>query len=164
MGLEHVGYRGVGNVVTDVGQRTLNAIVTPRRILSGEANDGIHHNLSNAWPSEFAFVAGVELVRHEFAVPAENRVWREDGRQFQQRLAADGVGLHGKSATLVVIEQQSLPSELLQERLDLSVLERDDLLLPVVDHDTEYGEQDVSEPEQERHIRRRKPPVSDAER
>jgi hypothetical protein len=155
MGLEHIGYRGVGNVVTDVGQRTLNAIVSLGGILPGEANDGIHDNLSNPWPTGFAFVAGIEFVRHEFAVPAENRIWREDGRQFQQRLAADGVSLHCEEPSLVVIQQQSLPSELQQERLDLSVLELDDLLLPVIDHATEYGEQDVPGRKQERHIRRR---------
>ena len=116
------------------------------------------------WPSGLSPATGVELLRDEFALPAKHRVWREDGRQFQQRLAADGVSLHCEEPSLVVIEQQSLSSELLQNRLDLSILELDDLLLPGVEQATEYGEQDVPGREQERHIRRRIPPVSDAER
>ena len=110
-----------------------------------------------------SLATGIELLCDQFPVPAKDCVWRHDRGQFQQRLAADGVGLHGKQATLVVSEQQSLPSELLQDRLDLSVLELDDLLLPLVDHATEYGEQNGPGLEQEGHIRPRKPPVSGTE-
>ena len=143
MGLEHVGYRGVGNVETDVGRRTLNTIVSPGRILPGEANDGIHHNLPNAWPTGFAFVAGVELLRHEFAMPAENRVWRDDRGEFQESLAINGVSFHSEQPTLVAVEQQSLPADRFQQRLDLSVLELDDLLLTLVHQTAEAGQQDV---------------------
>jgi hypothetical protein len=69
-------------------------IVAPRRILSGEANNGIHDFLMDAWSTRLAFVAGVELLRDQFPVPTENPVWRKDGRQFQQSLATDGVSLH----------------------------------------------------------------------
>jgi len=121
-------------------------------------------NLSNAWPTGFAFVAGVELPRHEFAVPAENRVWRDDRGEVQERLATNGVSFHSQQPTLVVVEQQALPAKLLQERRDLSVLELDDLLLPVVDQATEHGEQAVPWLQHERHVRRRKPSVSRNER
>ena len=63
--------------------------------------------------------------------------------QFQQSLASNGVSLHSEQSTLVVIEQQSLLSELFEQGLDLCVLELNDLLLPLIDHAAEGGQQDV---------------------
>ena len=151
-------------MVFHIPQRSLNAIVSPCWILPSEANNGIHDDLSNSWPTGFPPVAGIKLLRYEFTVPAEDRVWGEDGREFPQSFVADGVSLHCEEPSLVVIQQQSLPSELHQERLDLSVLELDDLLLPVVHEAAEAGQQDVPRLDQERHVRRRNWPVSGAER
>ena len=142
----------------------LNSVISPRRILSGESYDGIHDFLTDAWPSGLPLATGVELLRHEFAVPAENRVWRDDRRQLEQGLATNGVSFHSEQPTLVVVEQQSLPSKFFQQSLDLSVLELDDLLLPLVHEAAEAGQQDVPGCEQKRHIRRRNWPVSGAER
>jgi len=44
-------------------------------------------------------------------MPTQDRVWRDNGGQFQQSLASDGVSLYGKQATLVVVEQQAFLSE-----------------------------------------------------
>ena len=52
----------------------------------------------------------------------------------------------------------------LQQCFDLCVLECDDLLLTLIDHATEGSEQDVPGLEQEGHVRRRKSPVSGADR
>lgn len=76
-------------------------------------------------------------------MPSQDRVRGEDGGDFPQSLAADGMSLHGKYSTLIVIEQQSLFSELLQQGLDLCVLEFDDLLLALVHQAAETGQQDV---------------------
>lgn len=46
--------------------------------------------------------------------------------------AFDGISLHGKLETLVAVEQQSPFEELLQQGLDLSVPELNDLLLSLV--------------------------------
>ncbi len=62
-------------------------------------------------------------------MPAQDRVRGEDGREFPQSLAADGISLHREESTLVIVEQQSLLSELLEQRFDLSILELNDLLL-----------------------------------
>ena len=66
------------------------------------------------------------------------------------------MSLHGKQATLVIVEHQSLLSELLQQRLDLSILKLNDLLLPLIDHGAEGSEQNVPGLEQEGHVQRRK--------
>jgi hypothetical protein len=80
----------------------------------------------------------------------------DDGCEFQQRFSANSVSLYGEQSTLIVIEQQSLLSELLQQCFDLRILEFDDLLLPLIDHATECSEQNVPWLEQEGHVRRRK--------
>ena len=102
-------------------------------------------------------MAGVERLRHEFAVPAENRVWRKDGRPFQQSLATNGLSFHRQEPTLIVIQQQSLLFQLPEKGFDLCVLELDDLLLPLIDEPAECSEQNVLWLEQEGHVRRRKP-------
>lgn len=93
-------------------------------------------------------------------MPAQDRVWRNNGGQFQQSLASNGVSLHGKQATLVVVEQQSLLSELLQQGLDLGVLELDDLLLTLIHEATENSQQNVPWLEDKGHVRRRNRLVS----
>ena len=156
MSLQHVGDGGIGDVISDVLKCSLNAIVAPRRIFRRKANDGIHDFLTDAWSTGFSLVAGVELSGHKFAVPAENRVWRDDGGEFQQSLASDGVSLYGKQATLVVVEQQAFLSELFDQGVNLSVLELNDLLLTLVRQAAECSQHDEPWLEQKGHVRRRK--------
>ena len=58
-------------------------------------------------------------------------------------LPTNGISLHGKYSTLVVVEPQSVFSELLQQGINLSVLEFDDLLLTLVHPAADSGQQDV---------------------
>ena len=89
-------------------------------------------------------------------MPSQDRVGRDDSRQFQLRIASDGVSLHDEQPTLVVIQEQSLFGELFEQGFDLSVLELDDLLLPMVHEAAEAGEHQMPGLEQERHVRRRR--------
>ena len=120
--------------------------------------------LSDSWPAGFTFVTGIKLLRDEISVPSQDGIRREDGRDFPQSLAADGMSLYGKQSTLVIVEQQSLFSELLQQGIDLGVLELNDLLLPLVHKAAKGSQHDVPWLEQKRHVRRRKPTVSPTER
>ena len=143
-------------MVFQVLQCTLNAIVSPRRVLPRESHDGIHDDLSDSWATGLTFVTGIKLPGDELTMPSQDGIRREDGRDFPQSFAADGMSLHGEQATLVVVEQQSLFSELFEQGLDLSVLELDDLLLTLVHKAAEGGQHDVPWLEQKRHVRRRK--------
>ena len=93
-------------------------------------------------------------------MPPQDGIRREDGRDFPQSLASDGMSLHGKHSTLVVVEQQSLLSELLQQGLDLSILKLNDLLLTLVHKAAEGRQQDVPGLEDKGHVRCRKWAVS----
>jgi len=61
------------------------------------------------------------------------------------------------------VAQQKFLSELFEQGVNLSVLELNDLLLMLVHHATERGEQHVPRLEQERHVRRRTSLVSNAD-
>ncbi len=62
---------------------------------------------TDSWPTGLSFLAGVELPGHEFPVPAEDGVWRNDGGQLEQDLATNGLSFHRQEPTLVVGEQES---------------------------------------------------------
>lgn len=65
----------------------------------------------------------VRLPGDRFAVPAQDRVPGEGGREFAQSVTANGMRLQRRQSTLVIFEQQSLLSELPEQFFDLSVLE-----------------------------------------
>jgi hypothetical protein len=109
--LEHIAHRGIAEVVTDVPDSSLNAIVAPCGMLFGEANNRIHDFVSYARATGLSLATGVELLRHEFPLPAEDRIWRDDSRQFLQSFAANGISLHRQSPTPIVVEQETLPAE-----------------------------------------------------
>ena len=75
---------------------------------------------------------------------------------FPQSLTADGMRLHREQSTLVIVEQQSLHSELFKQCFDLSVLELNDLLLTLVHEAAEGSQQGVPWLEGAEHVRRRK--------
>lgn len=163
MSFEHVCHRGIGDVISKILKCSLNPIESPRGILSGKTNNGIHDDLSDSWPTWLPFVTGIKLRGDERSMPAQDRVGRDDCGQFQESLQADGVSLNGKQATLVVVEQQSLFSELLEQGFDLCVLELNNLLLTLVHQAAETGQQDVPGLEQRGHVRRRNWPVFGAD-
>ena len=105
MSIQHVGDCRIRDVVTGVGQCSLNSIIAACGILSGESKDGTDDCLTDARSAVFSFLAGIAVLRDEFAVPAESCVWRENGRQFQQSLAANRVGFHREQPTLIVIQE-----------------------------------------------------------
>ena len=141
--LQDVGDGGICDLVIQVLECSLNPIESPRGILSGKTNNGIHNFLSDSWPTGLSFIAGIELLRHQFTMPSQDRLRGEDGGDVPQSLAADGVSLHREQATLVVVEQQSLFCELFEQGFDLCVLEFDDLLLTLVHQAAETGQQGV---------------------
>ena len=62
-------------------------------------------------PAGPPLVAGIKLPGGEISMPSQDRVWGEDGRDFAQSFAADGMSLHSKQATMVVVVRQVVPPE-----------------------------------------------------
>jgi hypothetical protein len=48
---QHVGHRGISDVVADIGQCSLDSIIAPGRILPGKPQNGIHDDLPLAFVS-----------------------------------------------------------------------------------------------------------------
>lgn len=93
----------IRNLVTDVGQSALDPVITPIRILLRESYDQFDDLWSNSWPTDrFPLLAVVPLLRHEFPMPAEERVGRDNSGQLHQRLSANGFRFHGQQASLVI--------------------------------------------------------------
>ena len=69
----------------------------------------------------------------------------------QQSLAAAGLSFHRQQLSLVIVEEQSLATGLLQQGCDPDVLKLDDLLLIQVGESADGHNQNVSGPEQAGH-------------
>jgi hypothetical protein len=94
MSFEYVGDCGFSDVVTNVGQCSLNPVVAPRRIFGSKANDGVDDFLTDARSIGPAFVAEVELLRHEFTVPTQDGVRGDNGGEFQQSFSTNRMCLY----------------------------------------------------------------------
>lgn len=94
--------RMAGDFVPEIVQGTANARVSPARILASPSHHQLGDILFDAWSSRPARFGPVVLRRDQVAVPPEQRVRRHDGAKLRERRPADGLGLFGESATLLV--------------------------------------------------------------
>jgi hypothetical protein len=123
----------VRDLVVEIGERALDPVVAPGRVLPGHAQDEAGYVCGDGWPSGCCLppFAVVPLLGDQPPVPAQDRVGRDDRRQLHQRPAADRLALGCQDAPLVVGEEEPPPSQLVHEGSDLGVLELDDLLAQV---------------------------------
>jgi hypothetical protein len=106
MSFQHVGHSGISDVAADIEQCSLDAIIAPRRIFLGKPQNGIHNDLPKPWPSDSLSLIGMlPLLRHEFTVPAEDRVGSHNGDRLRQRLSAEGMAFHSQYSTLIISQQ-----------------------------------------------------------
>jgi len=81
MGLENVAHGGVGDAMTQIGQGTLDAIIAPRRILPRHSQDQLGRLGRYGRPAGLGLPTHtvIPLGRHQLAMPAEDRIGRDDG-------------------------------------------------------------------------------------
>ena len=103
-------------------------------------------------PTEPFPASGLDVIQ----AICTRRVGSDDRRQFEQGLATNGLSFHSQQSSLVIVEEQSLATGLLQQGCDLGVLKLDDLLLTLVEDAADGHKQDMPGPEQEGHGYRRK--------
>ena len=79
-----------------IGQRSLNAVVSPSRIFIGKPEDELRYVISDWRPSRLILstVAVIPFRSNEPPVLAENRVGSDNGRQFHQRFPAKRLALY----------------------------------------------------------------------
>lgn len=96
--------------VADVLQRTLNPCVAPRRILSRHSHDQgsevcLQTTTARTRPSVGPFASD------QFTLPAQNRVWRDDGRHSREQATAQSVPQFAETSPLTVLETQAPSAE-----------------------------------------------------
>jgi hypothetical protein len=99
----------------NVLERTLNARVTPRRIVLGHPHDELP-NLDHNTTTAGSLPRIRPLARHQLPVPSQQRVQRDDRREGTQRGAAEPVGAHGESPSVIVSKAQPPSTELAPEK------------------------------------------------
>ncbi len=131
--LEDVGDAAVGQFVVEVGQRPLEAVVAPRRVLLSQADDQLLDLLGDGGSSGLRglSIGVVPLAGNEESVPAEQGVGGEERAHAGQQLSPQRFGFHCQAAALV-IGQAEAGSQLLAEDGVLGAEVVDDQLLLAV--------------------------------
>ena len=84
MSAEDVAHGRIGEIVSQVGQRPGEVIVTPSRVLACHANDQVLDFFGRRRSANpCSAVAEVPFLGDERLVPAQNGVGREDGADFR---------------------------------------------------------------------------------
>lgn len=84
-----------------IGEHSLQAVVAGGRVLAGQADDESGGLLGRFRPSRRVTWMR-ELAGDQLAMPAEERVGRDDCFNSGQKLAARGLGFFGEQAALLV--------------------------------------------------------------
>ncbi len=131
-----------------VRQRTLDATVTPRRVLLRHAYNQLLDLLSDTRTAQRAALrAPVKLLGDQAFVPAQEGVWRREGRQLFEAFAPQRVGERCEALTFGVSEPQPSAAELRFEDAVFREEIRDDLLLVTLQPASDHRDQDMQDHE-----------------
>jgi hypothetical protein len=128
--------------VPQITECALNAVITPSRILLRHLQHEFNDLLRHRWPSgALAAVAIVPVPGNEFAMPPQDCFGSDDGGKLVEHFASEDLTFDGEPPALVVVEQDSVLSELLSEDPVFSQKVIDDFLLSIIDPAGEDQEQ-----------------------
>ena len=111
--LENIAHGCICDSISDIGQRSLDAIATPAWILFSKPNGEVDDHLTNAGTARLLSIGVIPFVGHKSTMPAEYRVGREQCPNFQDSLVAEYLAFNGQTSALVVGHKDSLLSKLL---------------------------------------------------
>jgi hypothetical protein len=107
--------KSAAEMVSQILEGSLNSRVTPARILPGhhyqEARD-LSHQPGPTRPTPFRAV--VPLSRYQSAMPGENNVWADDGREVGEDSAAEQLSFCSQPTPLVIRESKASTTEMLR--------------------------------------------------
>jgi hypothetical protein len=125
--------RVAANLVAEVVQRADQPRVPPGRVLRRHPHDELFYVDSDSGTPGPAARRAIVLAGDQLAVPAQDRVRRDQAGELAQPATTDGPALDGQAPPLVIGEPQAPPVELLAEDAVLLAQEVDDLKLAGVD-------------------------------
>jgi hypothetical protein len=103
------------DLVPEVGQRVADPRVAPPRILYGHPDDELCEIARRQRPASTSAGAAVVLLGDQSAVPAQDRVGRDDACRLSQCPPSPSLAAHCESAALGVSQAQRLTAELFAE-------------------------------------------------
>jgi hypothetical protein len=142
-----VGDGAASNLMPEISQCASNSRVSPRGIFKRHAKNEIDDRFHDARPARAAPVAVVPLGGHQFSVPSQQRVRRDQGFKLVQHLAPECLRFSGESAAFGIGETKAPTTR--------GLLEHSVLLLEIVDH-VQLMAVDPTGEHQEEQMKRRK--------
>src|SRR5215831_4148775 len=101
--LENITHRLIADVVAQLGESAGTAVITPGTILLGHLDDQVFEFLADTGSSHgLSLLGAIEFLRHQLAMPGENRIGFDDGSDFRQRLLAKFLADLGQGLALGV--------------------------------------------------------------
>ena len=115
MGFQDITDRGVADPIANVGQRSLDSIIAPQRILFGELQDQIHDYLANSGTTSLIIstIGEIPFLTNQLTMPPQNRIGRKQGAEFFQQISPNYLAFDSQPPALVVVEQDAFLSEYL---------------------------------------------------
>src|SRR5438132_1224815 len=93
MAAQDVAHRELVDVMSEIRQRALHATVTPGGVLLGHAHDQLLDFLSDTRSAKLLSLrAAVKLLRDQSVVPAQEGLWRHEGRHCFEAFPPKRVG------------------------------------------------------------------------
>jgi hypothetical protein len=129
-------------LVADVAERAANARVAPARVLGRQLNDQALDQLHGRRATWISSGTAVVLLRDELAVPAQDRVGRDDAVDLVQHLAAEHLALPCEPTSLSIREAEAPTTELFAQHTVLFLEVREDLELATVGPPREQQQQE----------------------
>ena len=122
-----------GDVVAEVVKRPANSRGSPGRAASRHLDDKLCDRLLHPGASRAALGRAIILGGDELPVPSKQRVGRHDGAELLEGVAADGLGLLGKTTALLVGPADAAWAELLAQSAAVGLEVVDHRLLVTID-------------------------------
>ena len=116
-------------LVAQVLERATQSRVAPTRVLPGDPHQQADETGTGARSPRPAVGAAIVLLRHQFAVPTQDRIRRRQRGNLTKSPAPELLPQRRQSSPILIAEAETPPAELLAEQLNLFTLVFDQLLL-----------------------------------
>ena len=151
---EDVGDGAASNLMSQIGQRASDSRVPPGGIFKRHLKNEIDDRLHDARSTWAAPLAVVPLGRHQFPVPSQQRVRRDQGFKLIQHLAPECLRFSGESTAFDIGETKAPPTHALLKHAVLFLEILNHVQLMAVYPTGEHQEEHLNRPKQWGHCSR----------
>jgi hypothetical protein len=145
---EDIGDGATSNLMSQIGECASDTRVPPRGIFKSHLKNEIDDRLHGPQSAWTALTAIIPLGRHQFSVPSQQRVRRDQGFKLVQHLAPECLRFSGERAALSIGEAKASPTDALLKHTVLFLEILDHVQLMVVYPTHEHQEKHLNRPRQ----------------